>query len=44
MSDRVIVCAGTKRGLFLLESDSARVRWKQYAAQGWAIEKFEVPA
>lgn len=27
-----------------LDRHSARVRWKQYAAQGWPIEKFEVPA
>ncbi len=26
------------------DRQSARGRWKQYAAQGWAIEKFEVPA
>lgn len=26
------------------DRQGARVRWKQYAAQGWAIEKFEVPA
>jgi DNA polymerase-3 subunit chi len=26
------------------DRQSARSRWKQYAAQGWPIEKFEVPA
>lgn len=26
------------------DRQSARSRWKQYAAQGWSIEKFEVPA
>lgn len=39
MSDRVVVCAGTKRGLFLLESDSARARWKLSGPflKGWEI-------
>jgi hypothetical protein len=28
MADRVVVCAGTKRGLFFLESDKSRSSWK----------------
>jgi hypothetical protein len=28
MADRVVVCAGTKRGLFLLESDKSRSSWR----------------
>ncbi len=28
MADKVVLCAGTKRGLFLFESDSSRSAWK----------------
>ena len=39
MTDRVVVCAGTKRGLFLLESDKARSSWKVSGPhlKGWQI-------
>ena len=39
MSDRIVVCAGTKRGLFLLESNSARASWRMSGPflKGWEI-------
>lgn len=39
MADCVVVCAGTKRGLFLLESDAARARWRVSGPflKGWEI-------
>ncbi|MCI0342053.1 MAG: hypothetical protein L0216_13065 [Planctomycetales bacterium] len=39
MADRVVVCAGTKRGLFFLESDRARTRWRMSGPflKGWQI-------
>ena len=39
MTDRVVVCAGTKRGLFLLESDKSRSSWKVSGPhlKGWQI-------
>ena len=39
MSDRVVLSVGTKRGLFVLESDSKRSSWKMTGPhlKGWAI-------
>jgi hypothetical protein len=39
MPDKVVVCAGTKRGLFLLESDAKRASWKLSGPhlKGWQI-------
>jgi photosystem II stability/assembly factor-like uncharacterized protein len=39
MADKVVVCAGTKRGLFLLESDKGRSSWKVSGPhlKGWQI-------
>jgi hypothetical protein len=39
MADRVVVCVGTKRGLFLLESDRARGSWKTSGPhlKGWQV-------
>ena len=39
MADRVVVCAGTKRGLFLLEADRSRSSWKISGPhlKGWQI-------
>lgn len=39
MADRVIVCAGTKRGLFFLEADKSRSSWKVDGPhlKGWQI-------
>ena len=39
MAKRVIVCVGTKRGLFLLESGGGRRRWKITGPllKGWAV-------
>ncbi len=39
MSDRIVVCAGTKRGLFLLESTAKRDRWSLSGPhlKGWSI-------
>ena len=40
MPDKVILSVGTKRGLFLLESNRGRARWKITGPhlKGWAIE------
>ncbi len=39
MADRVVVCAGTKRGLFLFESDRERSRWRRSGPflKGWQV-------
>jgi hypothetical protein len=39
MSDRVVLCVGTKRGLFLFESDAKRATWKSTGPhlKGWSI-------
>ncbi|HXX94410.1 MAG TPA: hypothetical protein VEN81_12310, partial [Planctomycetota bacterium] len=39
MADRVVVCAGTKRGLFLLEADRNRSTWKVNGPhlKGWQV-------
>lgn len=39
MSDRIIVCAGTRKGLFIFESNSARRRWKMRGPYliGWKV-------
>ncbi len=39
MADRVILCVGTKRGLFLLESGKGRKRWKVTGPllKGWSV-------
>jgi hypothetical protein len=39
MADRVVVCAGTRKGLFLLESDRRRERWKVRGPmlKGWEV-------
>ena len=39
MADRIVVCVGTKRGLFLLQSDRRRERWSQRGPflKGWPI-------
>jgi hypothetical protein len=39
MADRVVVCVGTKRGLFVLESDSKRGSWELRGPylKGWEV-------
>lgn len=39
MADRVVVCAGTRKGLFILESDRSRSRWKMRdpLLKGWQV-------
>lgn len=39
MADRVVVCAGTRKGLFLFESDRSRSRWKVRGPllKGWQV-------
>lgn len=39
MTDKVVVCAGTKRGLFVFESTAARSRWRMRGpfVKGWQI-------
>lgn len=39
MADRVVVCAGTRKGLFLFESDKSRSRWKmrEPLLKGWQV-------
>jgi hypothetical protein len=39
MSDRVVVCAGTRRGLFLFESNAKRREWRMRGpfCTGWEI-------
>ena len=40
MADKVILCVGTKRGLFLLESNRSRRRWKVSGPllKGWTVQ------
>ncbi len=39
MPDKVVVCAGTKRGLFIVEADTSRSRWTLSGPylKGWQI-------
>jgi len=39
MPDKVVICAGTKRGLFLFEADKSRSSWKASGPhlRGWQI-------
>ena len=39
MTDKIIVCAGTRKGLFVFESTKARKTWKMRGPflKGWAV-------